>query len=247
MIYFYIIIFLLSISDTIAGFGSTTIGIPILALAVGTEKALLLMATAGLALYVVVFVTQFKKIVWKELLIILACILPVLPIGYLLYAKLRTFEWALRLAMGILVTFVSGREIWRRWIKKDLTDPPRWYAYTSLGIGALAQGMLSMGGALINVYTLTRMKDKSAFRATMVTVWLITNTISMFYRMFALHAYTPEIWTGVLYSVPLVILAFFIGNALHHKIPDKTFVNIVYSIQLLSGLMAIASGLSLVL
>ena len=105
--------------------------------------------------------------------------------------------------------------------------------------------MLSMGGALIHVYALTRIKDKSAFRATMVSVWLITNTISMLFRLFVLKAYTKEIWYAVLYSVPLVIVAFIIGNRLHHKISDKRFVNLVYSIQLVSGLISIASAIFL--
>lgn len=245
MVYFYIIIFLLHIMESISGFGSTTIGIPILSLFVGTEPALLLVSTAGHVLCAVVFLTQYKKTVLRELFIILAVIMPFLPIGYLLYAQLRGHEAMLRLIMGIIVTFVSAREIWRRQIKKEEGDPPRWLVYSSLGLGAVAQGMLSMGGALINVYALTRIKDKSAFRATMVSVWLITNTISMLFRLFVLKAYTREIWYAVLYSVPLVIVAFIIGNRLHHKISDKRFVNLVYSIQLVSGLISIASAIFL--
>jgi len=42
-----------------------------------------------------------------------------------------------------------------------------------------------------------------------------------------------------------VIIAFIIGNKLHHKISDKRFVNLVYSIQLVSGLISIASAIFL--
>ena len=245
MVYFYIIIFLLHIMESISGFGSTAIGIPILSLFLGTEPALLLVSTAGHVLCAVVFISQYKKTAVRELLIILAVIMPFLPIGYLLYAQMRGHEALLRLIMGVIVTFVSSREIYRRLIKKDEGDPPRWLVYGSLGVGAVAQGMLSMGGALINVYALTRIKDKSAFRATMVSVWLITNTISMCFRLFVLKAYTADIWMAVLYSVPLVLIAFYIGNKLHHKIADQSFISLVYFIQLISGLISIASGLSL--
>ena len=47
------------IMETIAGFGSTSIGIPILALAIGTEKSLLLLSAAGLALCLIVLSTQY--------------------------------------------------------------------------------------------------------------------------------------------------------------------------------------------
>jgi uncharacterized membrane protein YfcA len=170
-----------------------------------------------------------------------------MPVGYLLYSKLRFMEWALRLIMGAVITFVAAHQIWRNMIKKEHYEPSRWAMYSALGVGAVVQGMFSMGGALINVYSLTRIKDKSAFRATMVAVWIITNTISLMFRIFFLHAYTKPIWMSVLYSIPLVFIAFFIGNKLHNKIPNEKFANVVYIVQLASGLISIASGVALML
>ncbi len=247
MAYFFIILFSLHILEAITGFGSTSIGIPILALVLGTEASVALMSTAGLFLCLIIFSTQYKKVCVRELLIILACVFPVLPVGYLLYAKLRLLEWAMRLFMGSVVCFVAGRELWRRIIKKDDRDPPRWLVFFALGIGALVQGMFSMGGALINVFALTRIKDKSAFRATMVSVWLITNIISLFFRIFVLKIFTTAIWTSLLYALPLVLIAYLIGNRLHDRIADDRFVNLVYLVELASGLISIAGGLTLLL
>ncbi len=168
-----------------------------------------------------------------------------MPVGYLLYAKLRTTEWILRLIMGTFITIISAREIWRRIVRKDNSDPPRWLIYSSLGVGAIVQGMLSIGGALINVYALTRIKDKSEFRATMVVVWLVTNIISLMFRVFVLHAYTPAMWTAVLYSLPLIGAAYYLGNKLHNRIPNERFANVVYCIQLTSGIISISSGIAL--
>ena len=247
MYYFYIVVFLMHIMETITGFGSTSIGIPFLALSVGTETSLLLLSTAGLVLCLIVLITQYKKIQIKEALIILACILPIMPVGFLLYTKLRATEWILRLLMGLVITFVSAREIWRRMVQKDTADPPRWIIYLSLAIGALVQGMLSIGGALINVYALTRLKDKGEFRATMVTVWLISNIFTLLFRVFYLKAFTPAIWQAILYSLPLIVIAFYLGNKLHNKVPNERFANLVYFIQLAGGLISITSGLSLLI
>ena len=247
MIYFYIIVFLMHIMETITGFGSTSIGIPFLALAVGTEASLLLMSTAGMVLCLIVLITQYKKVQVKEFMIILACILPVMPIGFLLYTKLRTTEWILRLIMGFVITLVSGREIWRRLVQKDRSDPPAWLIYFSLAAGALLQGMLSIGGALINVYALNRIKDKGAFRATMVSVWLVSNSFILLFRVFYLQAFTPAIWLALLYSLPLIFIAFYLGNKLHKKVPNQAFANLVYLIQLAGGLISIVSGLSLLI
>ncbi len=245
--YFFIVLFIMHILESIAGFGSTSIGIPILALALDTETSVALLSAASLVLCLVVAVTQRKKIQIRELLIILAAVLPIMPVGYLLFAKLRLMEWALRLMMGTVVSFVAVREIWRRMVRKDSSDPPKWLIYSTFGIGAVVQGMFSMGGALINVYVLTRIKDKGKFRATMTMVWLITNIISLMFRVFVLHSYTRTIWINVLYSIPLVFIAFFIGNKLHNKIPNEKFINFVYIVQLVSGIFSLVGGLMLIL
>ncbi|NLB28298.1 MAG: hypothetical protein GX819_05060, partial [Clostridiaceae bacterium] len=85
MIYFFTILFFMLILETVVGFGSTSIGIPILSLFLGTERSVNLMATTGLFLCLVIFLTQVRKMDRREFLIIAASILPFLPAGYLLY------------------------------------------------------------------------------------------------------------------------------------------------------------------
>jgi len=166
----------------------------------------------------------------RQFLIIAAGILPFLPVGYALYSQIRPFEWLLRLVMGAVVTLVAGHELWRRLVKKDDSDLPRWAVYTA---------------PLINVYTLTRIKDKSVFRATMSAIWVMTISFSMVYRIFFLRAYSASTWTWILYALPLVIIGFLLGNKLHYKVPAEKFVTIVYSVQLISGLFSILGGVLL--
>ena len=245
MIPFFTILFFMLILETVVGFGSTSIGIPILSLFLGTERSVNLMATTGLFLCLVIFVTQIKKMDRREFLIIAASILPFLPLGYVLYSQIRAFEWLLRLVMGSVVCLVAGHELWRRLIKKDDSDLPSWAIYTALALGAMVEAMFSMGGPLINVYTLTRIKDKSAFRATMSAIWVLTISFSMLYRIFFLRAYTASTWTWIAWSLPLVFIGFLVGNRLHYKIPGDRFIIAVYSVQLISGLFSVAGGILL--
>ncbi|HPX93057.1 MAG TPA: sulfite exporter TauE/SafE family protein [Bacillota bacterium] len=245
MTYFFVILFFMLILETVVGFGSTSIGIPILSLVLGTELSVNLMATTGLFLCLVIFVTQIRKMDRRQFLIIAAGILPFLPVGYALYSQIRPFEWLLRLVMGAVVTLVAGHELWRRLVKKDDSDLPRWAVYTALALGSIVEAMFSMGGPLINVYTLTRIKDKSVFRATMSAIWVMTISFSMVYRIFFLRAYSASTWTWILYALPLVIIGFLLGNKLHYKVPAEKFVTIVYSVQLISGLFSILGGVLL--
>ena len=247
MFYFFFILFFMLVLETIVGFGSTSIGIPILSLVLGTERSVNLMATTGLFLCLLIFLTQFKKMDRRQFLIIAAGIIPFLPAGYLLYTHIRSFEWLLRLSTGSVVVLVAGHELWRRLIRKDHSDLPRWAIYTSLALGAMVEAMFSMGGPLINVYALTRIRDKSVFRATMSAIWVMTISLSMVYRLFYLDAYTRQTWTWILYALPLVVLAFLLGDRLHHRVPDDKFVTLVYAVQLVSGLFSIGGGIALLL
>lgn len=247
MICYYIVLFITQILHSIVGFGSTSIGIPFLSLALGAERSVLLLSTAGALLSLLIAITQRKDILYRELFIIILTIFPFMPIGFLLFSRLRPYDAILRLIMGTVVCLVASRELWRRMVKNNHKDPPKGAVYTALGVGAILEGMISMGAALINFYALSRMKDKRNFRATMVAVWVFTNTVSTLFRAFILKAYSPPIWTGILYAIPLIFLAFFVGNKLHHKIPNERFANVVYMIQLVSGVISIGGGVMLLL
>ncbi len=247
MIYFFVILFFMLILETVVGFGSTSIGIPILSLFLGTEVSVALMSASGAVLCLVIFISQFRKINWREFFIIAASVIPFLPLGYLAYASIRQWEWLLRLIMGLIVSFIAGHELWRGLVRKDQSDLPSWAIYTALVAGAIIEGMFSMGGPLINVYTLTRLKDKTVFRATMSGIWVMTISLSLAFRVFYLEAYTRPMWMAVLYSLPLVVVAFLMGNKLHYRIPQASFTLMVYGAQLISGLLSIAGGIALAL
>jgi hypothetical protein len=243
MIWYYVVVFFMLAVEAVVGFGSTSIGIPILSLAIGTEASVALLCASGLLMCFLVLPTQYKKVRVREFLTIIACILPIMPLGYLLYEKLRAYEGILRLIMGTVITFVSLNAIYWRILRKQEKETSRAGMYVALGVGAIVQAMFSTGGALINVYSISKIRDKSEFRATMVAVWITTNVISTVYRVFVLHMYTPTICLNIVYALPLIVVAYLIGNRLHRKIPNGKFVDFIYIIQLLGGLLSVATGI----
>lgn len=242
MVWFYIIVFFMITSEAVVGFGSTSIGIPLLSLSLGTEASIALLSASGLVLCFLVIATQYKKVRMREFLVIIACIIPIMPVGFLLYARLRPYEGLLKVIMGVVIAYVSIRAIYWRLVRKQENQTSKFEMYLALGVGAVVQGMFSTGGALINVYTVGRIKDKSEFRATMVAVWIATNVITTIYRALVLHMYTRTIYLSIVYALPLIVIAYFIGNRIHQVVPNDKFMNWVYIIQLISGLIAIISG-----
>lgn len=242
MVWYYIIVFFMIAIEAVVGFGSTSIGIPILSLSIGTEASVALLSASGLILCFLVLPTQLRKVRVREYLTIIACIVPIMPLGYLLYGTLRSYEGVLKLIMGVVIAFVSVHAIYWRIIRKREKETSRVGMYVALGVGAVVQAMFSTGGALINVYSISKIKDKSEFRATMVAVWITTNIISTIYRVFVLHMYTQMICMSILYALPLIVVAFLIGNRLHKMVSNGKFADFVYIIQLASGLLSVAAG-----
>ena len=233
--------------EAVVGFGSTSIGIPLLSLSLGTEASVALLSASGLILCFLVIATQYKKVNVRAFLTIVVCIIPIMPAGFLLYVKLRAYEGVLKLIMGAVIAFVSVRAIYWRMIRAREKETSRAGMYLALGVGAVVQGMFSTGGALINVYTASKIKDKGEFRATMVAVWIATNVITTAYRALALHMYTRDVCVSIAYALPLILLAYFVGNRIHKRIPNGSFMNLVYIVQLVSGLIAVFAGAGMLL
>lgn len=86
------------------------------------------------------------------------------------------------------------------------------------------------------VYAAWRFKEKAEFRATLAFVWVFLNG-------YLLLMHLSEGLVGketlVLTGVSLVPLAFaiYLGNMLHHRIHQKTFMKITYVLLLASGIM----------
>jgi hypothetical protein len=52
---------------------------------------------------------------------------------------------------------------------------------------------------------------------------------------------------SIVYSLPIIVVAFLIGNRVHNLVPNEKFMDWVYIVQLISGLIAIAAGIGAIL
>jgi hypothetical protein len=52
---------------------------------------------------------------------------------------------------------------------------------------------------------------------------------------------------SIAYALPLILLAYFVGNRIHKRIPNGSFMNLVYIVQLVSGLIAVFAGAGMLL
>jgi len=242
VIWYYILTFFAQTIEGLAGFGSTVMAIPFLSMAIGTAGAVALLAVNSFVSGGIIFFSHIKDVNWKEYVKVTLCVLPFIPLGIILYGALSPYEAALKLILGATIIFVGARGVWYWYVKK--TEPPSlgsFGQYVALALGALTQGMFSAGGPLIVLYTSEKIKDKSAFRATMSALWFTVNSLALVLRLLLLDIYTADTFVRAATCLPLLIAGILLGMFLHRRIDNTAFRKLIYVILLAGGTISTVS------
>ncbi len=97
----------------------------------------------------------------------------------------------------------------------------------------ITHGLFASGGPLL-VYACARSPlDKTAFRATLLSVWLSLNGALTLWFLWT-GQLQPQV-TQIAGLIPGVLAGALLGNYLHHKVSQQQFVKIVFSVLLLVG------------
>jgi uncharacterized membrane protein YfcA len=155
--------------------------------------------------------------------------------GY--FVKPYIDEERLKTLFGLLIIWFSSRELWR--MHHAQTDAARatWLTRIITYVAGITHGLFASGGPLL-VYAVAGTKiDKSAFRATMVVVWLSMN--SLLFIAFLIDGRMQPLLGNIALYLPLLIVAVKLGNYLHHKLDEKHFRMGIYYLLLLTGMILI--------
>lgn len=157
--------------------------------------------------------------------------------GYFIKPYLN--EGLLKIVFGILIIWFSSREIWRMKFSQKNSNRPSWITRVITFFSGICQGLFASGGPLL-VYAIAGTKiDKSAFRATMVTVWFSMNTFLL--TAFLIDGRLQPLAWHVVYYLPLLFIAIKLGNYLHHKLDEKYFRLGVYYLLFITGSILLGS------
>lgn len=237
MIWYYILAFFAHGIESFAGFGSTAMALPFLSIAIGTSKAVSLLALNSIASGGTIFFLNLRRVNWREYAKITLLVLPFLPIGLAAFAALSQYEPILKLLLGVATCAAGARGAWYHFVKRQ--EPPalgKASQYIALILGALVQGMFNAGGPLIAIYANEQLKDKGAFRATMSALWFSVNIIGLAIRLIWMDVYSTEIFIEFLWCIPVMAAGILIGSFLHKKADNTLFRKVVYLILLAGGL-----------
>ena len=241
MLPYYLITTAAQFIEAFAGFGSTALALPFLALFIPTSQAVVLLSlNVFLVNSFILFTGDIKKVNWKEYRRLVFSILPLLPLGLFVFSRLQFNEGLMRLLLGLVIVFAGGRNCYYAFVKKTaprpLSVPAR---YAALISGAVVHGIFGTGGPLLTLYVADRIPGKDEFRATMNAMWVTLNMALIFMRAVFLKLYTPELIKLSLSALPLVALGVAAGMLLHKKVDNARFQKAVYIILFAGGLVSV--------
>jgi uncharacterized membrane protein YfcA len=232
-----IIVLIAHAAEAISGFGSTVISVTSGAnfYPIDTLVPTLIPLNLLLSGYIVF---RYHANIDRSLL--LKRILPFMGIG--LAVGLVIFNMArgplLKIALGGFVLVVSLRELVRLLRKKEGSHPrPKSMLLSTLLMigGGIIHGIYASGGPML-VYSISHLSlGKKAFRSTLSTVWLILNIVLAVSHIQTgkINLETIKISAVLFPTLPLGIVT---GEWLHHRINERIFRIIVFSLLIVAGI-----------
>lgn len=236
MLLFGLVVLVTHFLEGITGFGCTALALPFCIALAGLKTAVptLVILAWALALYVVVI--DFKNLVWREFLKILALVLLGLPVGIAIFHRLPVS--ALKRILGVFMLTVSAWGLYTSFkgaAFKSKIKIPKPIMYLFLFLGGIIHGAFGSGGPFVVLYATGALEKKGQFRATLCALWLVLNTVIIAQNI-AASVITPAVLTQLLVCVPFLAGGMVLGNRVHGKVRQEVFLKIIYGVLFFSGL-----------
>lgn len=241
-ILFYIIIFLTNVIQGITGFAGTILAMPPSLILVGYDVAKPILNVLGILAGVYMFLTQRKYVDWMQVKKVVLVMAVGIVAGFFLKNLLASYDAILYRALGIFVIFLAIQELWHM-SGKD--QKPAQTMQGSAGksmallVGAgIVHGMFVSGGPLLIGYLSRAIKDKTGFRATISTIWIILNSIILVQDI-AAGMWTKPLLIMQCVSIPFLVAGMFLGSVLVKKMSQEVFMKLTYLLLFMSGILLV--------
>jgi len=222
----------------LSGFGSGLIAIPLLAFVLPLTIVVPVLSLLSYIGTIMKSLHLHKQVVWRDLL-------PLLPFSLLgiiiaIWLLVNLHANILILALGI---FVLCYAIYSLLPFEIPAGSRRWAILAGCG-GGIVGALFGTGGPFYATYLKLRQLDKSAFRATIVMIFLFDGGARMTgYAVTGL--FTQQVLALVAILLPVFLAGMYVGNHLHIKINQKRFNQIISLLLILSSIMLIINHFNL--
>ena len=224
-------------TEAMTGFGSIVIALSLSALVLPLDVLMPVLVPLNLVLSGYLTLRYHRLVDWR---LLLTGILPMMAAGTLAGFLARPWldQGIARPLFGALVVAFSVRELWRLRHATTVAAHGPWWSRFWMLMAGLTHGLFASGGPLL-VYALNGIRlDKGRFRATLVLVWFSLN--SLLTLGFLISGDLARQGGHLLALVPVVLLGIVLGEALHHRVDERRFRQVLFTVLLLAGVALLA-------
>lgn len=237
LIFIVIIIFVGALIRSSLGFGEAVVGMPLLAFIIDIKSATPIMALTASTLAVLLLITSWKKVSLKDVWPFVISTLFGLPLG--LYYLKNTSDDVIKMILGILLVLFGIYYLTNDnlpYLKTEKLSVPFGFFAGILG------GAYNTNGPPTVIYGVLRRWPPESFRATLQGIFFPTGLIITLSHGIS-GLWTDFVISSYLVSFPFILIAFYIGNKLHHRINENRFKKIIYIFILIIGAALIINSI----
>lgn len=227
---FFLVVLLTNAIQAITGFAGTLLAMPPSALLIGVENAKVVLNFLALLTCLIIVLRNKNMVQWNTLGRIYAVMVPSMAVGVWLFSIVQT-QFLLYLYGALIMVIAVGH------LRQTQQNPVIGVRALILLIAAgLIHGMFVSGGALLVIYSASKIKDKHAFRATVAAVWVGLNSVLLVQQLWAGQIDLSLSGLTIAACVPALI-GLVLGNRLHERISQAVFLRLTYVLLLISGIL----------
>ncbi len=230
---FYLTILLSNIIQGITGFAGTILAMPFSLKLVGMDVAVPILNLLGLLSGIYVFAGNYKSVdrkVLKHVVIVMGLsVVAGLFIKRALSGNPRLLYIILAVIViligisGLIKTFRPGEKSENKYLSELL-----------LPAAGLVHGIYVCGGPLLIGYMTRKLPEKSAFRATISTIWIFLNGMILISQI-AGGSWNTGLVKKAAISLPFLLGGMYIGGVLYKRMSQKFFIILTYVLLIIAG------------
>ncbi|MBK7638579.1 MAG: sulfite exporter TauE/SafE family protein [Bacteroidetes bacterium] len=239
LLYFAVIInFFASIVFCTFGFGDSMLAIPILSTFLPLKIATPFMCMTGLILSVTLIIKEAKSLAWKDAIYLVFGSFLGVPIG--VYFLKNGNDLYSRLGLAGVIIFIS---IFKIFYKGNIVLKKDWYGIPFGFLGGIMSGAFNMSGPAVVIFGTLKKWPPKKFVATLQAYFLPTNFLALF-GFYTSDVLTNDVLKMVLYALPGLVFAIFIGGKLNRKMKPQVFEKYINYFLLIIGFLLIFTTLN---
>jgi uncharacterized protein len=218
------------------GFGEALVAVPLLALVMPVQVVAPLAVLVSITVALVVVIQDWRSVHLRSAGWLILARLFGIPLGLLM---LKTVPESI--VKAILGVFIIAFAVYSLAGRKPQLDNDRLAPFFGFVAGILG-GAYGMNGPPLVVYGVLRRWTPVQFRATLQGYFLIASIVGMAgYALTGL--WTPTVSRYFLFSLPLALIAIFLGTVLHRRLSSARFLMSVNIGLALIGLLLLKQAL----